>query len=105
MKIRGRAKVSVSLSSELLGAIDATAKRSGMSRSAVMEECLRYGVARREQEALDREVEAYYRGRSAQECAEDQAVARASLRAARRLRIDEPAPRPHPRPGRGATRR
>jgi len=82
-------RVTVSLPADLVRRIDR--KRSpGTPRSRVVEALLEESDKRQKQSELDAEVEEYYRKWATDE---DDAIAKASARAARRLRIDE-APRP-----------
>ena len=98
MAMGKKTKVSVSLSSEVIGRIDERAKRTRSTRSAVMEEWLQAGERLAAEGALVAEVEAYYRSQSAEEGAEADAIAAASSRAARALDIDEKLSKP---PSRG----
>lgn len=85
-----RVKVSITLAPELLRTIDrARRSRPGESRSAVIEEWLRRGAQHEEEARLRAETIEYYERRSSAEVREDAALARASSRAARRLRIDQ----------------
>jgi metal-responsive CopG/Arc/MetJ family transcriptional regulator len=85
-----KSKVSLTLDSELLGAVDRAVKeRGGTSRSAVIEDWLRRGARMHVEERLRAETVAYYEGLSVLEKRENTAVARAASRGARRLRIDD----------------
>ncbi len=85
-----RAKVSITLSEELLERIDLEAsRRSGGSRSAVIEDWARRGARLRGADFLREETIAYYDSRAPEDHAEDEALARASGHAARRLRYDD----------------
>lgn len=85
-----RVKVSITLAPELLRTIDRVRRsRPGESRSAVIEEWLRRGARQEEEARLRAETIEYYESRSSEEVREDTALARASSRAARRLRIDQ----------------
>ncbi len=85
-----RTRVSVSLPADLVQSIDREAESTKGSRSGTMEEWLRYAARRREQEAYAAEVQAYYRTRTPEEAADDEAIATASTRAYADLEIDEP---------------
>jgi metal-responsive CopG/Arc/MetJ family transcriptional regulator len=58
---RAAAKVAVSIPAELYQAVEKARKRSGKSRSAMMQDALRYWLAQSEQADLVREYEAGYR--------------------------------------------
>ncbi len=84
-----RAKVSITLSEELLERIDREAsRRPGGSRSAVIEEWVRKGARLRGADLLREETIAYYDSLAPEDHAEDEAIARASGDAAGRLRYD-----------------
>lgn len=85
-----RAKVSITLSEELLARIDREAgRRPGGSRSAVIEEWARRGARLRGADLLREETIAYYDSLDAADQAEDSAIARASGDAARKLGYDD----------------
>lgn len=85
-----RIKVSITLAPDLVRSIDrARKKRPGESRSSVIEEWLRRGAHQDVEERLRAETIAYYRSLSDAETREGAALARASSRAARKLRIDD----------------
>ena len=83
-----KTKVSVSLSSDLLEQIDAEAEQTSRSRSQIFEVWLRLAARRRAAEKLERDTLAYYTSRTAVQEAEDAALSRASLRAAKEREID-----------------
>lgn len=89
-----KVKVSVSLDADVLALVDQSAVREGAARSAVMERWLRAAARDAKLRQLENATAAYYDALTATERTEDTAIARAASRAARRLRIDEPAPRP-----------
>ena len=93
MKPSPKLKVSVSLPADLVGRIDSASKARRQTRSAVMEQWLRQGERVRSEEALARELEAYYQAATPEERSEDQAIARASASSAKRLKLDEEPPR------------
>jgi metal-responsive CopG/Arc/MetJ family transcriptional regulator len=68
-----KAKISVTVRSDLLDEIDRLAGARG--RSLVVEEALSWWVRRRKQAALDRAIETYYRALTAEERREDEAWA------------------------------
>ena len=88
MKSAHKAKVSVTISSDLLAQIDREAKRGDLSRSEVLDRWLRLASTRRANEELELQTIAYYLNRTDDDRAEDEAIAAASSRAARRRRID-----------------
>lgn len=68
-----KAKVSVTLSPEVLEAVDSeVARHPGSSRSGVIESWLRLGSRAQEEERLRRETIAYYEARSREERLEDE---------------------------------
>jgi metal-responsive CopG/Arc/MetJ family transcriptional regulator len=82
-----KAKVSVSLPSDLLDEIDDEAAQTSRSRSQVFEVWLRLASRRRAAAKLEQDTLAYYTNRTAEQEAEDEALSRASLRAARKREI------------------
>lgn len=86
----GKAKVSVTLSRELLDRVDEVAAREpGATRSGVIERWLRLAARAEAAQALRDATVRYYESLSADEQEEDAALAKAARRRARRLRIDE----------------
>ena len=83
-----KAKVSISLPRDLLEEIDDEAAQTSRSRSQVLEIWLRLAARRRAAEKLERDTLAYYTRRTSEQEAEDEALSRASLRAARKREID-----------------
>lgn len=83
-----KAKISVSLPRDLLEEIDDEAAQTSRSRSQILETWLRLAARRRAAEKLERDTLAYYTRRTSEQEAEDEAVSRASLRAARKREID-----------------
>ena len=69
----GKAKISVTVRSDLLGAIDKAAGDRG--RSSVVEEALSWWLRRRKEADLDRAIESYYRALASAEKEEDDAWA------------------------------
>ena len=85
-----RVKLSITLAPELVRSIDRVRRqRPGESRSAVIEEWLRRGSRADADERLQAETIAYYESLTSAETREGAAVARASSRAARRLKLDD----------------
>jgi len=83
-----KTKVSVSLPRDLLEEIDDEAEQTSRSRSQIFEVWLRLAARRRAAEKLERDTLAYYTRRTAEQEAEDEALSRASLRAAKKREID-----------------
>ena len=85
-----KTKVSVTLASDLVKAVDRTAKRyPGASRSSVIEAWLRRAARMDAEDRLRAETIQYYESLSARERKEDAAIAGAASRAARRLELDD----------------
>jgi metal-responsive CopG/Arc/MetJ family transcriptional regulator len=83
-----KTKVSISLPSDLLEEIDHEAAQTSRSRSQIFELWLQLARRRRAADQLARDTFVYYASRSAEQAAEDKALAQASLRAARKRKID-----------------
>jgi metal-responsive CopG/Arc/MetJ family transcriptional regulator len=83
-----KTKVSVSLPHDLLEEIDDEAALTSRSRSQIFEIWLRLAGRRRAAEKLERDTLAYYTRRTAEQAVEDEALSRASLRAARKRKLD-----------------
>ena len=87
---RGRTKLSITLSPDLVRAVDRAAReRPRASRSAIIEAWLRRAARMDLQDRLRAETIAYYESLSMLGEKEDAAIARASSRAARRLELDD----------------
>jgi metal-responsive CopG/Arc/MetJ family transcriptional regulator len=95
-----RIKISVSLPRDLVARIDSAARAEARSRSRVLEGWLRATSQDRAARELEAATIAYYEGLTADDRREEEAMARASSRAARRLRVDD-ASRSGPRRRRG----
>ena len=86
-----KVKVSVTVSADVLARVDRhAARRRGATRSQIIEEWLRRGARVQAQQDLESEIVAYYDGLTAEQRAEDAAIATATARAARRLDLDGP---------------
>lgn len=81
-------KISVTVAADLLAGIDRKAAAAGGNRSAVIERLLRRAARDEALARLEEDTAAYYDGLTEHERADDEAVARASARAARRLDFD-----------------
>ncbi|HEY7376909.1 MAG TPA: ribbon-helix-helix protein, CopG family [Polyangia bacterium] len=97
-----KTKISISLDSEVLAAVDRRAAREKTTRSAVMAQWLRGAARQAELQRLEEETAAYYDAMTPAEKADDAEWAEFATRAARKLTIDEPEPR---RRSRARTRR
>lgn len=81
--MNGKAKISVTVRSDLLSEVDRAAGPRG--RSAIVEDALSWWLRRRKQAELDRAIELYYKSLKASERREDDAWARLGDDAARGL--------------------
>jgi len=82
-------KVSITLAPDLVAAIDAEARRSpGATRSSVVDAWLRRGRRVRQEAAMRDAVVERYRAATAEDRAEDDAIARASSARSRRVRYE-----------------
>jgi metal-responsive CopG/Arc/MetJ family transcriptional regulator len=97
-----KVKISISLDANVLEVVDRQAAREGSTRSAVMENWLRQVSRAARVARLEEETAAYYDALTPAEVDEDAAMAAASLRAARKLNVDdEPKRRRRPPRRRG----
>jgi metal-responsive CopG/Arc/MetJ family transcriptional regulator len=85
----GRIKISVSLPRDLVARIDRAARAESRSRSRVLERWLRVTAREGAARELEAATIAYYQTMTSEDGAEDEAIAAASARAARRLRVDD----------------
>lgn len=86
-----RIKISVSLPRDLVARIDSVARAEARSRSRVLEGWLRATSRDRAARELEAATIAYYESLTADDRREEEAMGRAASRAARRLRVDDPA--------------
>jgi metal-responsive CopG/Arc/MetJ family transcriptional regulator len=84
-----RVKISVSLPGDLVARIDSAARAEARSRSRVLEGWLRASASVRAAGEIEAATIAYYESLTPDERREEEAMASASSRAARRLRIDD----------------
>jgi metal-responsive CopG/Arc/MetJ family transcriptional regulator len=84
-----RVKISVSLPSDLVARIDGVARSEARSRSRVLEAWLRASARENVAGELQAATIAYYESLMPGDRREDEAIARASSRAAARLNIDD----------------
>jgi metal-responsive CopG/Arc/MetJ family transcriptional regulator len=85
----GRIKISVSLPRDLVARIDRAARAAARSRSRVLEGWLRATARENAARELEAATIAYYETMTTEDREEGEAVAAASSRAARRLRVDD----------------
>ena len=84
-----RAKISITVSEDLLARVDREARRRpGGNRSAVIEEWLRRGARARAGDVLREETVAYYDSLPPEDRADDEGISRAGGEAAGRLAYD-----------------
>ena len=95
-----KAKLSISISKDLLAEIDREAKQTGEPRSGVIESWLQSAARGAREAALAAEVIAYYDSRTAEERREDERMTRALSAMAKRVHYDDAPSR-----GRGKSRR
>jgi len=68
-----KAKLTVTISEDVVDRIDEIAKGSGAPRSQVMEEALRYWLHQKKKRKIENDIENYYLALSEEEKAEDSA--------------------------------
>jgi len=88
-----KAKVSLTISADLIAMIDREAGRVGTTRSAMAERYLRSGASRAAERSIEELTAAYYASIRGPELDEQEAIARASSRAAKKLSYDAPVRR------------
>jgi metal-responsive CopG/Arc/MetJ family transcriptional regulator len=88
-----KTKVSLTLSTELVARIDRDARRLGTTRSYLVEAWLRSSASRAAERDLEEATAAYYATLRGPAKADEEAIARASSRAAKLVTYDEPRPR------------
>ncbi|MDB4962130.1 MAG: hypothetical protein JWP01_2129 [Myxococcales bacterium] len=93
-----KVKVSVTLSKDLVRIIDRDARRTGSSRSGVIEEWLYATASRAAEQTIDQATTAYYATLRGESLDEDNAIALGMARAARAVTYDPPRRRPARRP-------
>lgn len=86
----GRIKISVSLPRDLVARIDRAARAEARSRSRVLEGWLRAAARENTAQELEQATIAYYQAMTSEDRGEDEGIAAASSRVARRLRVDSP---------------
>lgn len=90
-----KTKLSISLSEDLVARIDREASRTRSTRSGVVESWLRDAARASARREIEQATVDYYETLTQAERDEGLAIARGAARAARRLEIEEPAPRSH----------
>jgi metal-responsive CopG/Arc/MetJ family transcriptional regulator len=79
-----KAKLTVTISNDIVNEIDEIAKGKGAPRSQVMEEALRYWLLQSRKRAIENDVEAYYLSLTEKEKGEDRAWTRTAAASAKR---------------------
>ncbi len=79
-----KAKLTVTISGDIVNEIDEIAKEKGAPRSQVMEEALRYWLLQTRKRAIEKDVTAYYLSLTEEEKKEDRTWARTSSESAKR---------------------
>lgn len=83
-------KISVTLSADLVRRIDQKAGKAG-TRSGVIERWLQRAARLEAEREVDEATAAYYESLTADDVAEEEALARSLSRASRKLEVDQPA--------------
>jgi metal-responsive CopG/Arc/MetJ family transcriptional regulator len=78
-------RVTLSLNSDILAAVDELVKQSHLSRSGVVESVLEDWYEQERRDQLSREAAEYYRSLSARERREEAAIAKYATKAARKV--------------------
>lgn len=86
-------KVSLTLSQDLVALIDRNAKKTGSTRSGVVEDWLRSSASRAAESSIDDATAAYYASLRGEARADDDAISKAMSRSATRIAYDTPRPR------------
>lgn len=86
-------KVSLTLSADVVALVDRDALRRKNTRSGIIEQWLRRAANVAVESELVEATAAYYTSLGREEAAEDEAIARASSKASRRVSYDDPSPR------------
>ena len=88
-----KTKVSLTLSQDLVALIDRDARRTGSTRSGVVEDWLRSTASRAAEKSIDDATAAYYASLRGDARADDDAISRAMSTAATEVAYDAPRPR------------
>jgi metal-responsive CopG/Arc/MetJ family transcriptional regulator len=95
-----KVKISISLGTDVLDAVDRRATRERTTRSAIMERWLRGAARQAELQRLEEETAAYYDALTPAEKREDAEWVEAASRSFKKLDIDGPPPKRQRRPPR-----
>ncbi len=80
-----KAKLTVTISGDVINEIDEIAKEKGTPRSQVMEEALRDWLLKSKKEAIEKDIEAYYLSLSEKEKREDRQWTKIAAESAKRM--------------------
>lgn len=80
-----KAKLTVTISGDVVNEIDDIAKGRGTPRSQVMEEALRYWLLQSRKRAIENDIEAYYLSLSEKEKKEDREWVETAAESAKRI--------------------
>ena len=84
-----KVKISVTVSADVLASVDRAAREGGTNRSETIESWLRASASRAAERSIAEATAAYYAALRGEAHREDEAIARASSRAAARVTYDE----------------
>lgn len=79
-----KAKLTVTISGDVVNEIDEVAKKKGTPRSQIMEEMLRDSLRKSKKMAIEKEIEAYYLSLTEKEKNEDREWSRIAAESAKR---------------------
>ncbi|GBD99739.1 ribbon-helix-helix protein, copG family [bacterium BMS3Abin07] len=79
-----KAKLTVTISGDVVNEIDEIAKEKGTPRSQVMEEMLRDGLLKSKKRAIEKDIEAYYLSLAEKDKKEDREWAKIAAESAKR---------------------
>ena len=91
MSAAKKVKVSLTISADLLERVDSAARRERKTRSYLVEQWLNAGASRAAERAIELDMIRYYTTRTAEERADDEAIARGSSLRAREIDYDAPS--------------
>jgi metal-responsive CopG/Arc/MetJ family transcriptional regulator len=81
---RRKAKLTVTISGDVVSEIDEIAKEKGTPRSQIMEEALRDWLLKSKKEAIEKDIEAYYLSLTEKEKKEDREWTKIAAESAKR---------------------
>lgn len=90
-------KVSLTLSADLVVLIDRNARRTGSTRSGVVEDWLRSSASRAAESTIDEATATYYASLRGEARADDDAISKAMSRSATKIAYDAPRRRRAPK--------